>query len=349
MPTNILEFLVRNFRENGIKLLLENGANVRDVFNILGESAAQDMDFTRMTVERTHFVQPDFEHVLADLLLRVPLRVETGGKTIFVYILIEHQSLPERFMILRLAEYLLEVYKSQKRAWNEKHSSDATFKLQPVIPVVFYTGARRWERISSLVDVVDQGERFRTMIPYFEPHILNLRECSPEELIAKGGFFGNVLRLLAQEHAEEEAFGPLLGQVVRQLEEMPETEVRRWREFLSWIQALVYHARTGEERARLRAVIESSARDKAHRKELATMAETIAEMLERRGREKGQEEATVASLQGTLLRQLRKRFKKLPRKLEARINATTDVTELQTWLDNFVDARTLAEVGVPMV
>jgi hypothetical protein len=48
------------------------------------------------------------------------------------------------------------------------------------------------------------------------------------------------------------------------------------------------------------------------------------------------------------LRQLRKRFKKLPRKLEARINATTNVADLQSWLDNFVDARTLADVGVPM-
>jgi hypothetical protein len=33
---------------------------------------------------------------------------------------------------------------------------------------------------------------------------------------------------------------------------------------------------------------------------------------------------------------------------EPRIDATTEVTELQTWLDNFVDARTLADVGVPM-
>ncbi len=48
------------------------------------------------------------------------------------------------------------------------------------------------------------------------------------------------------------------------------------------------------------------------------------------------------------MRQLRKRFKKLPRKLEAHINATTNVADLQTWLDNFVDARTLADVGVPL-
>src|SRR5438132_553813 len=73
------------------------------------------------------------------------------------------------------------------------------------------------------------------------------------------------------------------------------------------------------------------------------MGETIAAALERKGRETER----VSSLQSTLLRLLRKRFKKLPRKLEARINATTNVTELQTWLDNFVDARTLVDAGVP--
>jgi len=128
---------------------------------------------------------------------------------------------------------------------------------------------------------------------------------------------------------------------------MPVAEAQRWQQFLSWIVALVYHVRSDEDVRRFIPVIEASSCAEDRRKELATMAETAAEMLERRGREKGREEERVTSLQYTLLRQLRKRFKRLPRKIEARINATTNVAELQTWLDNFVDARTLADVGVP--
>jgi hypothetical protein len=44
---------------------------------------------------------------------------------------------------------------------------------------------------------------------------------------------------------------------------------------------------------------------------------------------------------------LRKRFKRLPREIEARVKATTNFADLQTWLDNFVNAPTLADVGVP--
>jgi hypothetical protein len=205
-------------------------------------------------------------------------------------------------------------------------------------------GAREWQELSSLADLVQEGRRFQPMIPHFQPHFLNLPTLSPDELVTKGGFFGNVLRLLQQQHVDEESFRSLLEQVVKQLEDMPERDSRRWQEFLSWIQALVYHARTGDQRHRLRQVIEASARNEAHRKELGKMSETIAELLKREGRE----EQEIVSLQSILLRQLRKRFKKLPRKLEARINATTSVAELQTWLDNFVDAQTLAEVGVPI-
>ena len=43
----------------------------------------------------------------------------------------------------------------------------------------------------------------------------------------------------------------------------------------------------------------------------------------------------------------RKRFKKLPGQAEAHISATTNVRTLQTWLDNVLDAKTLAEVGIP--
>src|SRR5438067_3465361 len=179
MSTTMLELLVRNFKENGIKLLLENGANVRDLLNMVGETAAADMDFSRMTVERTHFVKPRYRHLLGDMLLRVPLRLLTGA-SVFVYILIEHQSDPDRFIMLRTAEYLVEVYAWQKRAWDDKHTSNAALLLQPVIPVVFYTGTEHWDRITSLPHLVQEGSRFQSMIPQFQPHFLNLPEIAVE-------------------------------------------------------------------------------------------------------------------------------------------------------------------------
>ncbi len=74
------------------------------------------------------------------------------------------------------------------------------------------------------------------------------------------------------------------------------------------------------------------------------MSETIAEMLKREGRE----EERILSLRTVLLRQLRKRFKEAAAQARSPNQRHHQRRRLQTWLDNLVDARTLADVGVPM-
>src|SRR5271169_2242465 len=83
-----LKKLVRNFPENGPKLLLENPFNVRDLLVLLREKRAEGIDFSAMTVERTHFVKPHFEHVALDLLFKAPFRVTSSGplRTIYIYL-----------------------------------------------------------------------------------------------------------------------------------------------------------------------------------------------------------------------------------------------------------------------
>ena len=57
-------------------------------------------------LDPTTYVQRDYRHLESDLVLQVP--VKTGGKPrrILLYILIEHQSEPDRFMPLRVLEYV---------------------------------------------------------------------------------------------------------------------------------------------------------------------------------------------------------------------------------------------------
>src|ERR1700694_1344507 len=51
MADSLLNNLVRNFPENGPKLLLENAANVRDLLVLLHEPQVHAIDFTAMTAE----------------------------------------------------------------------------------------------------------------------------------------------------------------------------------------------------------------------------------------------------------------------------------------------------------
>ncbi len=356
MSKSILRGLVRNFPENGPKLLLENPANIRDLLTLLREPAVDAIDFSEMTVERTHFVKADYAHVATDILLKAPFHSHAGKtrEAVFIYLLVEHQSKPQRFLQLRLADYVLEAYKMQKRAWDQRNASDAALALSAVLPIVLYTGERSWARIEPLDELVHEGNRFKSMIPQFTPHFLNLRDVSTSTLESEGGFFGSILHLIKEQHTDFSAFRVVIGNVMERLEAMPASERNRWIEFLSYALALVYHARTEKEHSPLVAAIETSVQSDPHRTEYGKMGRTIAQMFidqgvekgMRKGLQKGEIKGEIKSRQTVLLRQLRNRFKTVPPAVQARIAETEDVPTLDAWLDRVLDAKKLADVGI---
>ncbi len=101
--------LVRNFKENGLRLLLETPANVREFLAVSAPSYLRIIDFNGMRTEPTDFITRDFRHVESDLVLRAPARksVARGLREIFIYLLIEHQSTRDRLMSMRLLDYLV--------------------------------------------------------------------------------------------------------------------------------------------------------------------------------------------------------------------------------------------------
>jgi predicted transposase YdaD len=131
---------------------------------------------------------------------------------------------------------------------------------------------------------------------------------------------------------------------------MPEQERDRWLLLLSYLQAMVYHDRGEEEHDELSRVIVSTVRTDARRKEVEAMIRSMADVLEEQGMKKGLEqgrmEGQLSKSQETLLRQLRIRFGRLPRAVVQTIRATQDVQRLDTWLERFADASTLADVGI---
>src|SRR5437867_582340 len=111
MTTHSIEDFARQFPENGMKLLLQQPLNVRDLFRIARYQLIDRIDFDRLQLDPTTYVQRDYRHVESDVVLRGPLR---GGKqTLLIYILIEHQSEPDRLMPFRALEYTVSIYRSQ--------------------------------------------------------------------------------------------------------------------------------------------------------------------------------------------------------------------------------------------
>lgn len=108
------EDFVRRFPENGLKRLLgQQPLNVRDLLHIARCDLADAIAYDRLRLDPTTYVQRDYHHVESDLVLRGPLR--RPRQQVLIYILLEHQSEPDRLMSFRLLEYVLAIYRGQVR------------------------------------------------------------------------------------------------------------------------------------------------------------------------------------------------------------------------------------------
>ena len=249
-------------------------------------------------------------------------------------------------MAFRVLEYVVQIYKAQAREWRRRHRSFAGLRLHPVLPVVFYTGTRRWDALGRVADLIDMGEQFTPVIPEIDPLFLNLSAIPAGQLETAGGFFGWVLRLIQDRHARPAQFQEALRRAVEHLEAMPASERLRWLELLSYVHALVYHERNPAEHRALQEEIEASVRTDELRQEVSAMGRTIADDLIAKGRKKGRKEEQVRSRRQILLNLLRSRFGELPRETRAAVEANKSVPELDAWLERFATAVTLEDIGI---
>jgi hypothetical protein len=344
--------LVRQFKENGMKMLLEHPANVRDVLRLADVPWFDEIGFDRIQEIKTTFIRRNYRHLQSDIALTAPL----GGsgraeRKLLIYILIEHQSEPDRLMPLRLADSQVQIFRYQVRQWLQTHASESQICLSPVLPVVFYTGLRRWPEVGTLADVIERGDEFREVTPIVErPMYLNLPELPPDQLQDKGGYFGWVLRLLQQRHTRLAEFRQLLRDAVAHLDGMEAGDRARWLDLLSFVGAMIYHERSETEHVELHETIEHSVCRDESRREVAKMSKTMADVLIERGRTEGriegQTETAIETRQQTLIRLLRRRFGKVPTKVTRAINATKATEQLDDWLDRFATAQRLEELDI---
>lgn len=334
---------VRHFPENGMKLLLQTPANVHDLLT-LGEVGVLDqLDLERMTIDPTTYVSADYRHAASDVVLSVPRRTPRSRKkrTLWLTILIEHQSEPDRLMILRLLEYMVQVWKKQVRDHVQRHGSAASVRLQPILPVVFYTGSYAWERLGQVIDLMVDAADLRRHVPEFEPVFVNLPEL-PENRLSNAGPFGEVLRVVRRRKDSRRAFEQVLSEVVGRLDKVAKGHRPRWQDLLAYLTQLVYHERARGEREELAELIESTVGVDEDRLEVNMARQTIAQAIEEEGRLKG----LLQGMQETLLRQLRLRFGDLPSGVPEIVQATRDAARLNQWLDRFATAKSLKDVGI---
>ncbi|PDW00357.1 Rpn family recombination-promoting nuclease/putative transposase [Candidatus Chloroploca asiatica] len=194
----------------------------RTVFRDLGEAQrlleahlpptlAQALDWATLRLEETSFVDPALQESESDLLYTV--QVQATAEPLHLYLLFEHQSTPDRWMRLRLLNYM-------GRIWDESFKAEPKQQqLRPIIPVVFYQGRSAWTYSTDLADLFPTVPGWdETLTPHVRHLLIDQSGMPPTAVV--GGLKGQIAQLLlmaamrAQAQAVLAQAVPLLAELV---------------------------------------------------------------------------------------------------------------------------------------
>ena len=151
-------------------------AMVRAVLNDLVEAASflqrhvpeelsQALNWPTLRLLEGSFIDENLRRSETDFLYEVEHIGDDAS--IWLYILLEHQSSPDRWMRFRLLKYCC-------RIWDVNlQERPAPSELRPIVPLVFYQGERRWSYAREFADLFAASVRDWPWIPHFSHELID--------------------------------------------------------------------------------------------------------------------------------------------------------------------------------
>ena len=140
----------------------------------LPEAVSQALNWSTLTLLEGSFVDEDLRESEADLLYEV--EHVSGATSLWVYVLLEHQSTPDRWMRLRLLKYCCRIWDLSFRDYPEQR------ELRAIVPLVFYQGERSWSYSSEFAELFAEAVRDWPGVPRFSHGLIDQSGMQPDEV-----------------------------------------------------------------------------------------------------------------------------------------------------------------------
>ena len=139
----------------------------------LPESVGGRLRWSTLSLQDTSFVAADLRDSEADLLYEIQ---QHSGRRLWLYVLLEHQSEPDRWMRWRLLQYCCRIWERDRRRDRRRLS------LRPIVPVVLYHGPSRWSWPREFAALFPTGMRQSSWLPHWEHLLIDLAAVGPERV-----------------------------------------------------------------------------------------------------------------------------------------------------------------------
>ena len=113
--------------------------------SVLPDRLLSRLDLTRLELMPDTYVDGDLRQRHLDALFST----RWAGRDALLYVLIEHQSTPDRLMAYRMLVYLVRIWEKYVRL------NPMVRRLPVIVPVVIYQGQRRWNVSTEFADLLD--------------------------------------------------------------------------------------------------------------------------------------------------------------------------------------------------
>jgi addiction module HigA family antidote len=210
IPDGKLEAIAHQPHDKLIKAVFLDRAEAESFFKAyLPKSIIKDLDWETLRLEGSRFIDEELKGTESDLLYRI--KQINSVDEIFLYLLFENQSTPEKWMRLRL-------YKYKGRIWDDSFKTHKNQKkLKPILPIVFYHGKNKWNYSESFEDLVDDSILDMEYIPKFKHILLDHSKKNTDEI--KGSTKAKIAQMLLLSHIHGQIHD-LLDKLIEELSEL---------------------------------------------------------------------------------------------------------------------------------
>ena len=345
---NIFDFPIQHFPDRSTRWLLQDKENVRGLIEIVADQIAAHIDFTQLAQLNRSFVSDTLREQESDIIFSVPFHGGSETDELIIYILIEHQSTVDATMGFRLLFYMTQIWDTQRREWESDNVPKSEWRLRPILPIVFYTGAQRWNTALSLTGIMDIPDALARFVPTFDTLFLSVKEAEVSDLTRTDHPFGWLLTVLQKEHADKEVISGAIQRAMTHLSELGMEGSEQLRRSIAYLLLLILHRRPVEEHRVLISILDRHTDEM----EVSTMAAVIeGTILEqgieqgiKQGIEQGIEQGETRAKRDAVLKLLQFRFGSVPETIITRINAIRSHTQLDSLFDEVLDAETIDDL-----
>jgi predicted transposase/invertase (TIGR01784 family) len=140
----------------------------------LPQEVSQALNWSTLALREGSFVDEDLRASEADFLYEIERL--SDEESVWLYVLLEHQSTPDRWMRFRLLKYCCRIWDLSFREHPDQR------ELRAIVPLVFYQGARSWSYSSEFADLFAESVREWPGVPRFSHGLIDQSGLQPDEV-----------------------------------------------------------------------------------------------------------------------------------------------------------------------